>query len=217
MNIPEALSPFGLLERRADARLGERLVLASRSAARRAMLTDAGVVFGLEDAGVDEDAIKDAMAGADPADLAVELAMAKALAVSRRDPEAWVLGADQTLAFDGGLVSKAGSLEEARARLMAMRGRTHHLHSGAALAHDGAVVWSGVDTAKMKVRAFSDVFLDAYLVVEGEGLLACVGSYRLEGIGSQLFEAVEGDYFTVLGLPLWPVLAELRRAGVIAT
>lgn len=195
----------------------ERLVLASRSAARRAMLTEAGVAFALEDAGVDEEAIKIALADASPEALAVELAMAKALAVSRRDAEAWVLGADQTLSFDGGLVSKAGSLGEARDRLIAMRGRTHQLHSGAALARNGSVVWSGVDSATMRMRDFSDAFLDAYLEREGQGLLACVGSYRLEGLGSQLFEAVEGDYFTVLGLPLWPVLAELRRAGVIAT
>jgi len=181
------------------------------------MLTEAGVVFGVEDAGVDEDAIKVAMAGAAPTELAVELAMAKALAVSRRDPDAWVLGADQVLVFDRGLVSKAGSLDEARMRLAAMRGRSHQLHSGAALAHDGAVVWSGVDTVEMRMRAFSDAFLDAYLAAEGESLLACVGSYRLEGTGAQLFEAVEGDYFTVLGLPLWPVLGELRRAGVIPT
>ena len=98
-----------------------------------------------------------------------------------------------------------------------MRGKAHQLHSGAALARNGQVVWSGVDTATMRMRNFSDAFLDAYLKAEGEGLLACVGSYRLEGMGSQLFEAVEGDYFTVLGLPLWPVLAELRRAGVILT
>lgn len=195
----------------------ERLILASRSAARRAMLTDAGVVFAVEDAGVDEDAIKVAMAGAAPTDLAVELAAAKALAVSRHVPDAWVLGADQTLSFDGGLVSKAKSLDEARARLQLMRGRTHHLHSGAALAREGAVVWSGVDSVAMRMREFSDDFLDAYLAAEGEALLSSVGAYRLEGMGSQLFEAVEGDYFTVLGLPLWPVLAELRRAGVIAT
>ena len=196
---------------------GERLILASRSAARRAMLTDAGVSFGLEDAGVDEDAIKVAMSDASPEALAVELACAKALAVSRRDPDVWVLGADQTLAFDGGLISKAKSLDEARVRLRSMRGRSHQLHSGAALATKGQIVWSGVDTVQMKMRDFSDVFLEEYLETEGDELLACVGSYRLEGLGSQLFEAVEGDYFTVLGLPLWPVLAELRRAGVIRT
>jgi len=193
----------------------ERLILASKSAARRAMLADAGVSFSVQAADVDEDAVKATHDPADAAGLAVELARVKALAVSRHDADAWVLGADQTLAFDGGLVSKAPSLEAARDRLMAMRGRVHHLHSGAALARNGQIVWSGVDTATMRVRDFSPAFLDAYLAAEGEGLLHCVGSYRLEGMGSQLFEAVEGDYFTVLGLPLWPVLAELRRAGVI--
>ncbi len=193
----------------------ERLILASKSAARRAMLTEAGVPFSVQVADVDEDAVKVTHDPTDAAGLAIELARVKALAVSRHDADAWVLGADQTLALDGGLVSKAGSLEAARARLAAMRGRVHHLHSGAALARNGQIVWSGVDTATMRVRDFSDAFLDAYLAVEGEALLACVGSYRLEGMGSQLFEAVEGDYFTVLGLPLWPVLAELRRAGVL--
>lgn len=195
----------------------ERLILASKSAARRAMLTDAGVPFEVRVADVDEDAVKATHDPADAAGLAVELARVKALAVSRHDPDAWVLGADQTLAFDGGLVSKARSLDEARARLAAMRGRTHQLHSGAALARNGQVIWSGVDMAKMRVRNFSDAFLDQYLAAEGEGLLACVGSYRLEGLGSQLFDAVDGDHFTVLGLPLWPVLAELRRAGVLTT
>ncbi len=194
---------------------GERLILASKSAARRAMLSDAGVPFLVQVADVDEDALK--TPGVDPVELAVELARAKALAVSRHDIDAWVLGADQTLAFDGGLVSKAATLDAARERLSAMRGRTHQLHSGAALARNGQVVWSGVDTVEMKMRDFSDAFLDAYLAAEGEALLSCVGSYRLEGLGAQLFEAVEGDYFTVLGLPLWPVLAELRRAGVIAS
>lgn len=193
----------------------ERLILASKSAARRAMLSEAGVSFAVQVADVDEDAVKAVHDPADAAGLAVELARVKALAVSRHDADAWVLGADQTLSFDGGLVSKAGSLGEARARLRAMRGQTHQLHSGAALAHKGQVVWSGVDTATMRVRDFSDAFLDAYLATEGEGLLSCVGAYRLEGMGAQLFEAVEGDYFTVLGLPLWPVLAELRRAGVL--
>lgn len=193
----------------------ERLILASRSAARRAMLEGAAVPFIVQVADVDEDAIKVRLADHDAAELAVELARAKALAVSRRDADAWVLGADQTLAFDGGLVSKAKSLEAARERLSTMRGRPHQLHSGAALARNGQVVWSGVDTATLTMRDFSDAFLDAYLTTEGEGLLACVGSYRLEGMGAQLFDRVEGDYFTVLGLPFWPVLAELRRAGVL--
>lgn len=194
-----------------------RLILASRSAARRAMLTNAGVPFVAEDAGVDEDAIKASLAGIDPTELALELARAKALAVSRQDPEAWVLGSDQTLDFDGEMISKASNLTVARERLHTLRGRTHHLNSAAALASNGAVVWSGVDTARMSMRRFSDDFLHAYLEAEGEGLLGSVGCYRLEGMGSQLFDRVEGDYFTVLGMPLWPVLDELRRAGVIRT
>ena len=179
------------------------------------MLTGAGVRFNAVDAGVDEPAIKAAFGSDDPAALAVELAKAKALAVSRQEPGAWVLGSDQTLAFEGGLVSKAPTLAAARDRLRTMRGRIHHLHSGAALARDGAVTWSGVDTAQMAMRDFSDAFLDAYLDAEGEPVLASVGAYRLEGMGSQLFDRVDGDYFTVLGMPLWAVLAELRRAGVI--
>lgn len=194
----------------------EKLVLASKSAARRAMLENAGVAFEVRVAGVDEDAIKAQSGDLDAAALAVRLAEAKALAVSRDDEAAWVLGSDQTLAFDGGLISKAPTLDAARERLKSMRGKTHHLHSGAALAVKGQVVWSGVDTVRMRMRDFSDAFLDAYLAAEGEVLLSCVGAYRLEGLGSQLFEAVDGDYFTVLGLPLWPVLAELRRAGVLA-
>lgn len=195
--------------------VGERLILASKSAARRAMLDNAGVPFTVQVADVDEDAVKAVHDPADPAGLAVELARVKALAVSRHDADAWVLGADQTLAFDGGLISKAKSLDEARARLSAMRGKAHHLHSGAALARNGQIVWSGVDTAAMQVRAFTDAFLDAYLAREGEALLTSVGSYKLEGMGSQLFDRIDGDYFTVLGMPLWPVLAELRRAGVL--
>ncbi|WP_292119640.1 nucleoside triphosphate pyrophosphatase [Brevundimonas sp.] len=194
---------------------GETLILASKSAARRAMLENAGVPFEVRVAGVDEDAIKAVSADLDPAALAIRLAEAKALAVSRDVETAWVLGSDQTLAFDDGLVSKVTSLEAARERLKSMRGRTHYLHSGAALAVKSEIVWSGVDTVEMRMRDFSDAFLDAYLAAEGEALLSCVGSYRLEGMGSQLFSAVDGDYFTVLGLPLWPVLAELRRAGVL--
>lgn len=192
------------------------LILASKSAARREMLTSVGVAFEVRVADVDEDAVKTRFEPTEASALAEELARTKALAVSRLDPDAWVLGGDQTLAFDGGLVSKARDLAEARARLSAMRGRVHHLHSGAALARGGEVVWSGVDTAGMQVRDFSDDFLDAYLAAEGEALLACVGSYRLEGMGSQLFDRIEGDYFTVLGLPFWAVLEQLRRHGVIA-
>lgn len=190
-----------------------RLILASKSAARREVLANAGVSFDVQVAGVDEDALK--VPRVDPCELAIELAKAKALAVSVQHPEAVVLGADQTLAFDGGLISKAPDLQKARARLADMRGKPHQLHSGVALAKGGQIIWSGADTAHMEVRDFSDAFLDAYIAAEGEELLYCVGSYRLEGMGSQLFDKVDGDYFTVLGMPLWQVLEQLRRFEVL--
>lgn len=189
------------------------LILASKSAARRAILSGAGVPFDVHVAGIDEDALK--TPGVEARQLALDLAEAKALAVSALHPQALILGADQTLAFDGGLISKAPDLKAARTRLADMRGKAHQLHSGAALALGGRVIWSGSDTVQMRMRDYSDAFLDAYIAAEGDELLHCVGSYRLEGMGSQLFEAVEGDYFTVLGLPLWPVLEQLRLAGVI--
>lgn len=191
-----------------------RLILASKSAARREVLANAGVSFDIQVAGVDEDTLK--VPGVDARELAIELAKAKALAVSRQHPDAVVLGADQTLAFDGGLVSKAPDLAHAKARLASMRGKPHQLHSGVALARSGEIIWAGADTAHMIVRDFSDAFLEAYIEAEGEALLHCVGSYRLEGMGAQLFEKVDGDYFTVLGMPLWLVLDRLRDAGVLA-
>ena len=136
------------------------------------MLENAGVPFDIRIADVDEAAIKAVSTDLDPIALAVRLAQAKALAVSSDDPDAWVLGSDQTLAFDGGLVSKAVSMAAARDRLKAMRGKTHTLHSGAALATKGEIVWSGADTARMRMRDFSDSFLDAYLAAAEEQLVA---------------------------------------------
>lgn len=190
-----------------------RLILASKSAARREVLANAGVSFDIQVAGVDEDALK--LPGVDARELAIELAKAKALAVSVQHPDAVVLGADQTLAFAGGLISKAPDLDAAKARLSDMRGKPHQLHSGVALAKGGQIIWSGADTANMMVRDFSDAFLDTYIATEGDELLHCVGSYRLEGMGSQLFDKVDGDYFTVLGMPLWLVLEQLRVAGAL--
>ena len=192
------------------------LILASRSTARRAMLAEAGVPHEAIAADVDEAALKTGLLaqGADPAAIALALAEAKAVAASRRCP-GLVLGADQTLDLDGVLFDKAETLDEARGRLLTFRGRHHVLHSAVVLARDGAAVWRGADQATLTMRAFSDEFLDAYLAAEGEALLSSVGCYRLEGLGAQLFERVEGDYFTVLGMPLWPLLEELRRQGVL--
>jgi septum formation protein len=193
-----------------------KLTLASRSAARRTMLTQAGLVFDTLDAGVDEDAVKVRMLaeGASPLVVAQALAEAKALAGSRATGDL-VIGSDQTLELDGELIDKAGSMAEARARLWRMRGRDHALHSAVALAVEGEIIWRSADTARLSMRTFSERFLDRYLVAQGDNILSSVGCYRLEGLGAQLFERVAGDYFTVLGMPLWPLLAALRERGVI--
>lgn len=198
--------------------MSRTLILASKSAARRAMLTGAGVPHEATSADVDEGALKVGLlaGGADPAGVALALAKAKAEEASR-EHAGLVLGSDQTLDLDDALIDKAGSLDEARTRLRSFRGKGHVLHSAAALAVGGETVWSAADSARMQVRDFSDAFLEAYLGAEGEAILSSVGCYRLEGLGAQLFARIEGDYFTVLGMPLWPVLAELRARGMLAS
>lgn len=194
------------------------LILASRSAARKAMLEAAGLSIELDPADVDEAATKGRLLseGGDARSVAMALSGEKALAVSRRHPGRLVLGADQTLELDGTLYDKAASLDEARARLKLFSGQTHQLHSGAALARDGAVIWTLADTAMLKVRPLSDGFIDGYLARNAEAALSSVGGYWLEGEGAQLFERVEGDYFTVLGLPLLPLMGFLREIGELA-
>lgn len=196
-----------------------RLVLASASEIRARVLKNAGVGFDIYPAHVDEDTVKESLlaAKAPLRDVADALAELKAVRVSAGRPGALVLGADQVLAFDGELVSKCASLDEARALLRRLRGRTHQLISALVLAKSGSAIWRNVETATLKMRDFSDGFLDDYLAGEGEDLLKGVGCYRLEGRGAQLFERVEGDYFTVLGLPLQPLLAALRQHGIVAT
>jgi septum formation protein len=192
------------------------LVLASKSATRRALLEGAGVPFATASSGVDEDLAKaDLLAmGANPRQVAEALAELKAIAVSAGRPE-WVVGADQTLEFEGRLYDKAETVEDARARLKTLRGKPHQLHSAVVVARDGAVVWRELESATLTMRDFSDGFLEAYLAAEGEAALGSVGCYRLEGIGVQLFAAIEGDYFTILGLPLMGLLDLLRREGVL--
>lgn len=194
-----------------------RFVLASGSASRRQILTNAGVLFEAVPADIDEDALKDAMLreGVPVAAVAGRLAEAKARDVANRHSDALVLGADQTLLFDDGLVSKCADLSAARALLKRLKGRTHQLVGGYVMARGGATVWRHEAVSTLTMRSFSDAFLDRYLAEEGEGLLSAVGCYKLEGLGAQLFERVEGDYFAVLGLDLQPVLAELRRQGVL--
>jgi septum formation protein len=143
------------------------------------------------------------------------LADAKALSVSQSNPSALVLGGDQTLLFDGELVGKCPDMVAARALLVRLRGKEHRLMGGLTLAHDNKIVWRHGETAELWMRHFSDAFLDWYLKAEGPSLLSSVGCYKLEGVGAQLFHRIKGDYFSILGLPLLPLLAELRKQGVI--
>lgn len=189
------------------------LILASRSATRKALLAGAGLSFESCPAPIDE---RDLEANAadrvlDAPGVAEFLAAEKALAVAAIRTGAIVVGADQVLDFDGVRLHKPADMEAARAQLRQLRGATHRLHAGVALARDGQLLWSHVETARLTLRRFSDAELEAVLAMEGEDILASVGAYRLEGPSIRLFERVEGDYFTILGLPLLPLLAALRR------
>ncbi|MGF1660286.1 MAG: Maf family protein [Rubrimonas sp.] len=194
------------------------LILASASPARAGMLAAAGVTIEARPARVDEASLRDAMAaeGAASRDIADALAEMKALRVSARAPGALVLGADQVLDLDGVRFDKPRDRSEARAQLARLRGATHTLVSAAVIARDGAPLWRAVGLARLTMRPFSDACLDAYLDAIGDDVLSTVGGYRIEGLGAQLFARVEGDHFTILGLPLLEVLECLRAQGVLA-
>jgi septum formation protein len=194
-----------------------RLVLASGSASRKALLTAAGVPFVADPADLDEDALMRSLHQAGAETMARTLAEQKALTVSRRHPDRTVLGGDSVIAFDGDYLSKCASLDEARALLQRLSGHTHLLVSAAALARDGALLWAHASPCRMTMRALSPQFLEDYLAREGTAILSSVGCYHFEGRGAQLFATVDGDYFSVLGLPLLPVLAQLRKEGVLAS
>ncbi len=199
----------------------KRLILASGSSARRSLLQSAGLAFDVVPADIDEAAHLAAWtrrsAGDGLRDAALMLAVAKAEDVSRRNSDALVIGGDQILALGEIALHKAANREDAQATLLSLRGRTHDLHASVALAIAGKSIWTHVDTARMNVRNFSEEWLEEYLNSAGSALTACVGAYEFESRGIQLFESVEGSYFTVLGLPILPLLAELRRRGEIAS
>ncbi|MDE2182561.1 MAG: septum formation protein Maf [Alphaproteobacteria bacterium] len=189
------------------------VILASSSAIRARLLREAGLTFGVRPAHVDEEELKESLLveGATPEDVAVALAEVKAVRVSGAAGDALVIGADQVLVLDGVLVDKCQDLTEARDLLARLRGRRHSLVSACAIARSGAVIWRTREAAQMHMRAFSDAFLDDYIKQEGRLLLSCVGCYQLERRGAQLFDRIDGDTFTVLGLPLLPLLDALRE------
>mgnify|MGYP001304230238 CR=1 FL=1 len=194
-----------------------RLFLASTSEVRADLLRAAGLSFTTAVADVDETCIRKDCIGKSmlPSAVAASLAAAKALAVAQTRPQDFVLGCDQVLAFEGEIVAKSENLSEARILLQKLRGKPHRLVSAAALVKGGTVCWQTYETAVMHMRPFDDAFLDSYLQAESTGILSAVGCYRLEERGIQLFDRVEGDYFTVLGLPLMPLMGALRKEGLI--
>ena len=196
-----------------------RLILASGSAARRSMLAAAGLTFEIIPATIDEAEIRDAMmvdnACVEASDIAAALAAAKALSVARAHPGALVIGSDQVLALGSHYISKAGTVLEARDTLERLRGRTHELVSAVAVAQGDDVLWHSIDSAKLTMRRCSDEFLGNYVSRMGDRVMRSVGCYELEGLGVQLFERIQGDYFTILGMPLLPLLAELRQRGMV--
>lgn len=188
------------------------LILASQSNTRKTLLAQAGLVFSAQPAAIDERVIEtEALAnGADARDLALLLAQRKAEAVSALNEGAFVIGADQTLALGTELLHKPADRAAAAAQLEHLRGKTHRLHVGVTLVQNGAVLWSDLQTAELTMRDFTAAEREDILDREGEALLSSVGGYRLEGPSIRLFETVIGDYFTILGLPLLPLLAALR-------
>jgi septum formation protein len=198
-------------------RAPQPLLLASTSPVRRMLLESAGLPVETEAAGIDERAVEESLETADPAALARGLAVEKALAVSRRRPGRIVVGADQILALDGELLHRPATADDAKAQLARLAGKTHHLQSGIAVALDGQAVASLVETAQLTMRLLTPDAINAYAAIAGtERLTQSVGAYQLEGLGIHLFDRVEGDHATILGLPLLPLLRVLRDLDLLA-
>ena len=195
--------------------MNQRLILASKSASRRAMLDAAGVAYESIPADIDERAVEVGLAGAAPAEVAEALAVAKAAAVAALYPRALVLGSDSLVVAEGRRFNKPRSAEEAAEHLRFFSGKVMELHSAAALVRDGGCEWSHASIARLHVRDLSDEFIAHYLKLDWPAIGHTVGAFRIEGPGVQLFDAIEGDQFTVLGMPLLPLLAALREEGVL--
>ncbi|RWE52116.1 Maf-like protein [Mesorhizobium sp.] len=197
--------------------MAEKIILASGSPFRKALLVNAGVAVEAVPAEVDERALEAPLkdSGISPEDVALVLAEAKATEVSERKPGALVLGCDQTLSLGDELFHKPADMEGARRHLLALSGKTHQLNSAVVLARDGAVLWRHVGIASLTMRKLDPAFIGRHLARVGAKALSSVGAYQIEGEGIELFERIEGDYFTIVGLPLLPALAKLRDLGAI--
>jgi septum formation protein len=192
------------------------LILASASKLRARMLEAAGLSFIVEPPGLDEAAMRQAVSGElTPHDVAEVLARAKAEAVSDLARKAYVIGADQVLACGQTVYAKPDSMEAARRQLLDLSGKKHTLHTAVAVATNGESIWAETTVATLTMRKLSPAFIGRYLAAAGEEVLSSVGAYQIESLGVQLFEAIDGDYFSILGLPLIPLLDTLRREGVI--
>lgn len=193
------------------------LILASQSPFRRMLMENAGLTFSAEAAAIDERAVEAALSKRSPTppEVAEALAVEKARDVAGRNPGAFVIGSDQTLSLEGRVFHKPADMAEAKSHLLSMSGRTHELNCGVALVRDGETLWKHVSIARLTMRPLSEDFVDRHLARVGTRVLASVGAYQLEGEGVQLFERIDGDYFTILGLPLLPLLAKLRDLGAI--
>ena len=193
------------------------IILASASTARNRMLKAAGIETTIQPADIDEEAVRNALSTPGdtmpPADIALVLAEAKASEIARLNPQSLVIGADQVLALESEIFSKPDSIADAHRQLKLLRGRTHELHSAVCCVRGEDTLWRYTDSASLTVRDFSDAFLQEYLNIEGAEVCSSVGAYQLEGRGAQLFSKIAGDYFTILGMPLLPLLNFLREEG----
>jgi septum formation protein len=196
--------------------MSDPLILASQSAARQMLLRNVGISFAAVPADIDERALQAAMGEVSAHDLALSLATAKAMQVAASRRGAFVIGADQTLSLGQRLFNKPRDRGAAAAQLGALQGQTHQLNSAVVLVRDDAVLFADVGVARMTMRALRDDEIAAYLDAAGDAVLGSVGAYQLEGLGARLFSAIDGDHFTILGLPLLPLLAALRRERVVA-
>ena len=192
------------------------LMLASQSRARQTLLANAGIEFVAVAAGIDERAVQQASSLSAPGDIAALLAREKALSVSMRRPNNFVIGADQTLALGTRLFTKPDSRAQAAEQLRMLAGNSHELHSAVAVARDGKILFESADMARMTMRRLGEAEIEAYLNEAGAAVISSVGAYQLEGPGVHLFERVEGDHFTILGLPLLALLAFLRTERLLA-